>query len=521
VKRHKPAARTLPFSLTLDDLVEYRRAKDWRPGWVRTLAPRVVILEDALTGARETVQKTTRRLRLPRDVEGLREQIAAAQRARLGRSGPAQLIAVISVIQGARHAQPAELRQVLTRGTSRPVPRRRKRTRSGSYLDFVRSHPCCCGRCPGERSEAHHAGEQLWGKKPDDHTAVPLSLRCHNYVEANLHLEGWTKAETDQHFLRVQVSMLTAWATGEERAEWAVLRRLCAAVALLVMLLSSAPAWAGSGLAATPAALDLVELLGGMGVLGLAAQRVLFVRVLFVRVLLVRVLFVRFRSRSFAARSSACRAWLSARLSARVGFFAGDFFAGDFLAAGFLAAAFLAAVFFTAGFFAVAFFAAGFFAVAFFAAGFFAGFSTFLTSPSTRPKAARCTTRPIRSSDLLSSLMDPSQGRGRGAPLDAPVAAGHTEGVLAASGSPASSSGEDQRPGGASNTVGPDPVFRRLLVHVLGHGLSSRGHFFDLHSTAAPARRLALNVTDSLAAHNGDPPPVSARGPAQRQAVRP
>lgn len=85
--------------------------------------------------------------------------------------------------------------------------------RSRSYLDHVRSRPCCVCSAPPP-SDPHHYGAHGTGTKTDDRRTVPLCRHCHD----DFHALGYvdrpafdTRALTREHLLATQVRLLIEW----------------------------------------------------------------------------------------------------------------------------------------------------------------------------------------------------------------------------------------------------------------------------------------------------------------------
>lgn len=241
MKRHPSAARTLPFSVEIDDLLEYRVRRDWRAGYARSVLPRHLIVADAESGARHTVPKTSGRLR---EVHGAR-LVELQQQLTDRRALPALFSGAVPV-------------RATVGGTPRAVPKRRGRYRSEAYLGHVRSLPPLDGGQGGV--EAHHVneaalgGDRGVGQVSDDYQCVPLTERAHARLTRTRRLPGQSRAQTERTLLRGLVSTLTAWIvkneTTEEQDEAEAryldalsgrgLRRLVGALALVLLLLPAA-----------------------------------------------------------------------------------------------------------------------------------------------------------------------------------------------------------------------------------------------------------------------------------------
>lgn len=87
----------------------------------------------------------------------------------------------------------------------KPVPKPTT-ARDGSYLDHVRSKPCCsCGAPP--RSHAHHVAGGGMGAKCSDYLTAPLCATCHSWWHAKAELPSMASP----HPLGVDAAKAVMW----------------------------------------------------------------------------------------------------------------------------------------------------------------------------------------------------------------------------------------------------------------------------------------------------------------------
>lgn len=189
-------------SIVKGDLVEFRTGFGgvWQAGYVETIEPHQIQV---------------------RAIKGQRlHTIRLGGQGRKGKVRPLTGARCVETVSGARAAALPPITPALRVVRTGPaelhaVPAPRPRYRSGAYLAFVRTHPCCRCAAP-DPSDAHHQGARGVGQKADDYLTVPLCRPCHQEVTDTGALPGLDRGATELLILRTQVALLSDWSHSAE-----------------------------------------------------------------------------------------------------------------------------------------------------------------------------------------------------------------------------------------------------------------------------------------------------------------
>jgi hypothetical protein len=86
--------------------------------------------------------------------------------------------------------------------------------RDGTYLEFIREHPCCACHS-NKRSEPHHWSPKGrgggMGAKCSDYRTVPLCRVCHDHFHSTGSLPGESPESTREIFSLFQLDYMIEW----------------------------------------------------------------------------------------------------------------------------------------------------------------------------------------------------------------------------------------------------------------------------------------------------------------------
>ena len=204
------------MKFAVNDHIEFKRTAGlggWQPGTIISVEQRTYTIADSRGGRFANVKES--HVRLGPEASGGRRPVALPVRVNLP-GGESFIMPPARTVSG-RDKAAVMAAPIVSR------PKAPKKTRCRTYLDFVRSHPCCA--CGANADEAHHFGPRGMGEKCSDLLAVPLCKKHHDDFHACGVIAGLPESRfasdrvaTEHAFYKTQAHLLCAWieSKGEE-----------------------------------------------------------------------------------------------------------------------------------------------------------------------------------------------------------------------------------------------------------------------------------------------------------------